>query len=74
MLPVVIADMIGIVIMAVAVLVLGILLFFSSLLAGLLTLLVGGLLVGKKCACTYTHTHTHTHARAQNLYLHLKQE
>jgi len=63
MLPAVIVDMIGIVLLAVAVLVGSIILFFSNVIAGFIILLVGILFVGKKYVCMYTHTHTHTHTQ-----------
>jgi len=59
MLPAVIVDMLGIVIVAVAVVVFSVILFFSSFLAGFILLLVGILAVGKKHAW-YTHTYIHT--------------
>jgi len=59
MLPAVILEMIGIVILAVAVPGISILLFFSSFLIGFVFLLVGILIVGKKRACKYTYIHTH---------------
>ena len=63
MLPAVIVDMLGIVIAAVAVVVLSVIQFFSNFLAGFISLLVGILVVGKKHAW-YTHTYIH------NTYVH----
>jgi hypothetical protein len=57
MLPYVIFHMITNVIAVVAVVGISILLFFSNVLIGLIVLVVGGLFVGKKCACMYTHTY-----------------
>jgi hypothetical protein len=65
------------VMVAVAVIITSILLFFSSFLFGFVFLLVGILIVGKKCACMYTHTQAHTHTYihpSMLMYIHLTQE
>jgi hypothetical protein len=61
MLPAVMFDIIGILMVAGAVIYLSTILFPDSLLYGFVFILVGILIVGKKCACMYTHTYIHTY-------------